>query len=63
METLLKYLTPENLALVYKLVQEAIAAAEQKGELTPEAAQLHRDNIENIWAQEYARTDAERGKA
>jgi hypothetical protein len=35
---------------------------EARGEMTPEEAQAERDRVKNIWQQEYAKTDAERGR-
>ena len=35
---------------------------EAKGEMTAAEAQAERDRVKGIWDQEYAKTDAERGR-
>jgi hypothetical protein len=50
------------LAGLVPLAMSTIADLEAKGEMTGEQAQAERERIHGIWQQEYAKTDAQRGR-
>jgi hypothetical protein len=58
---ILKWLIPALTGMV-QLAMNTINTAQQSGEMTAEEAQAHRDHLNTIWQNEYARTDAERGR-
>ncbi len=61
MKQLLALLIPQ-LGQLISLVMNSVNTAEHSGELTAAEAQAHRDNLDRIWSQEYAKTDAQRGR-
>jgi len=58
---ILKWLVPALTGLV-QLAVNTIANAQKSGEMTAAEAQAYRDKLDNIWSQEYAKTDAQRGR-
>jgi hypothetical protein len=58
---ILKWLVPAITGLV-QLALNTIENAKASGEMTAEQAQAYRDKLNSIWDQEYAKTDAQRGK-